>query len=69
MLEIKIEGEYIQLDKALKLAALVQTGGHAKIVIQEGLVKINGVVEVRRGKKLRDGDMVELEGEKFIIRN
>ncbi|MCT4605892.1 MAG: RNA-binding S4 domain-containing protein [Marinisporobacter sp.] len=68
MVELKIDGEYIQLDKALKLAELAQTGGHAKMVIQDGLVTVNGVVEVRRGKKLRDGDVVELEGEKFIIK-
>ncbi|MCT4618134.1 MAG: RNA-binding S4 domain-containing protein [Marinisporobacter sp.] len=69
MVELKIDGEYIQLDKALKLAELAQTGGHAKMVIQDGLVTVNGVVETRRGKKLRDGDVVELEGEKFIIKN
>ncbi|QXM07027.1 RNA-binding S4 domain-containing protein [Crassaminicella indica] len=69
MVQLKIEGEYIQLDKALKLADLVQTGGHAKIVIQEGLVKVNEAVEFRRGRKLRDGDVVELEGERFVIKS
>ncbi|TCO78063.1 RNA-binding S4 domain-containing protein [Marinisporobacter balticus] len=68
MQELKIEGEYIQLDKALKLGEIAQTGGHAKILILEGEVKVNGEVELRRGKKLRDGDIVEIDGEKIMIK-
>ncbi|WP_053955128.1 RNA-binding S4 domain-containing protein [Inediibacterium massiliense] len=69
MQELKIDGEYIQLDKALKLADTVQTGGHAKFLIQEGLVKVNGEVEYRRGKKLRNGDIISLENIKILIRS
>lgn len=62
MIEINIDSEYIKLDQFLKLADLVSTGGHAKYLIQEGLVKVNGKVETRRGKKLRSQDIVEVEG-------
>lgn len=62
MIEITIDSEYIKLDQFLKLADLVSTGGHAKYLIQEGLVKVNGKVETRRGKKLRPQDIVEVEG-------
>lgn len=62
MIEITIDSEYIKLDQFLKLADLVSTGGHAKYLIQEGLVKVNGEVETRRGKKLRSQDIVEVEG-------
>lgn len=62
MIEINIDSEYIKLDQFLKLADLVSTGGHAKYLIQEGLVKVNGEIETRRGKKLRSNDIVEVEG-------
>lgn len=62
MIELTIDSEYIKLDQFLKLADLVSTGGHAKYLIQEGLVKVNGEVETRRGKKLRSQDIVEVEG-------
>lgn len=67
MEKIKINDEYIKLDSFLKLANAVQSGGEAKIVIQDGLVKVNGEVETRRGKKLYHGDEVEIDGNKFII--
>lgn len=59
--EFKLKGEYIRLDDLLKNAAVVNTGGHAKIVIQNGEVKVNGEVCTMRGKKLRDGDFAEYE--------
>lgn len=62
MIEISIDSEYIKLDQFLKLVDLASTGGHAKFLIQEGLVKVNGEIELRRGKKLRSGDLVEVEG-------
>lgn len=62
MIEINIDSEYIKLDQFLKLADLVSTGGHAKYLIQEGLVRVNGEIETRRGKKLRSNDIVEVEG-------
>jgi len=65
--KISIKEEFIRLDSAMKLANLVVTGGHAKIVIQEGEVKVNGEVCTMRGKKLRVGDTVEFEGNGFTI--
>ncbi|HAN86679.1 MAG: RNA-binding S4 domain-containing protein [Bacillota bacterium] len=54
-----IRTEHIELDQALKLAALVGSGGEAKMAIQSGWVKVNGVTEFRRGRKLREGDVFE----------
>ena len=65
--EIFIKEEYIRLDAALKLASLVSTGGHAKVVIQGGEVKVNGEVCLMRGKKLRKGDTAEYNGEGLIV--
>lgn len=68
MEKIKIETEYIKLDQFLKLAAIVQTGGEAKMLISDGGVSVNGEVCLMRGKKLRIDDIVEIEGyEKFIV--
>lgn len=67
MEKITIKEDFIKLDSAMKLANLVVTGGHAKIVIKEGEVKVNGEVCTMRGKKLRKGDYVEFEGNGFII--
>ena len=67
MIEITIDSEYIKLDQFLKLADLASTGGHAKFLILEGLVKVNGEVEIRRGKKLRPQDIVEVEGNKIKV--
>lgn len=64
---IKLRDEYIKLGQALKAACLVPSGLDAKIVIQEGLVKVNGEIETQRGKKLHDGDVVEFEGETIKI--
>lgn len=65
--KISIKEDYIRLDSAMKLANLVVTGGHAKIVIQNGEVKVNGEVCKMRGKKLSIGDKVEFEGNGFTI--
>lgn len=67
MIEITIDSEYIKLDQFLKLADIASTGGHAKYLIQEGLVTVNGEVETRRGKKLRSQDIVEVEGNKIKV--
>lgn len=56
---IKLREEYIKLGQALKAAGLVDSGVDAKFVIQDGLVKVNGSIEIQRGKKLYDGDTVE----------
>lgn len=62
-MNIQITTEFIRLDTLLKFAALVGTGGEAKYVISEGLVKVNGEACTMRGKKLREGDIVEFAGE------
>ncbi|HHZ02408.1 MAG TPA: RNA-binding S4 domain-containing protein [Tissierellia bacterium] len=69
MEKIKITTEYIKLSQLLKLANAVDGGGMAKNVIAEGLVKVNGEVVLQRGKKLRAGDLVEFNGEKYLIVN
>ena len=59
--------ETIRLDQFLKLTGAVETGGHAKQVIQAGEVLVNGAVETRRRRQLRDGDKVEYAGEEYIV--
>lgn len=58
---IKLRDEYIKLGQAIKAANLVGSGVEAKLVIQDGYVKVNGQVELQRGKKLYDGDIIEFE--------
>lgn len=67
MTNISINTEFIKLDQFLKWAALVPTGTEAKMIIFDGQVKVNGEVETRRGKKLRKGDIIEVDGEEYII--
>lgn len=67
MIEINIKDEFIKLGQLLKLAGLVSSGVESKIVIQEGEVKYNGEIEVRRGKKVYRGDIVEFNGEKVKV--
>lgn len=64
---IKLRDEYIKLGQALKAAGLVSSGVEAKIVITDGEVKVNGNVEVQRGKKLYDGDIVEFNNSQIKI--
>ncbi len=64
---IKLREDFIKLGQALKAAGFVDSGVEAKLVIQDGLVKVNGSIETRRGKKLVDGDMVEFDGKKLKI--
>ena len=59
--EFILKGDYIRLDDLLKNVSVVNTGGHAKIVIQNGDVKVNGEICTMRGKKLRSGDYAEYE--------
>ncbi len=63
----KIDTDFIRLDSFLKMCDAVQTGGHAKIVIQEGEVWVNGEVCTQRGKKLRSGDKAEFEKVVYIV--
>ena len=65
---MKLETEYLKLDSFLKAVNAVTSGGEAKIIIGEGLVRVNGEVELRRGRKLRPGDRVELGGETFAVK-
>ena len=65
--EIKITTDFIKLDSFLKLASAVSTGGHAKMVITGGDVKVNGQVCLMRGKKLHEGDRVEFEGLQYKV--
>ena len=67
MEEIKLREDYIKLGQALKAAGLVENGGFAREVILNGKVTVNGQVETQRGKKLRDGDIVEFEGAQIRI--
>lgn len=67
--EISINEEFIRLDSALKLAGFVSTGGHAKTVIQNGEVEVNGEICTMRGKKLRLGDTALFDGKGLIIKN
>lgn len=59
--------EYIELNNLLKVMGLCETGGMAKAVIAEGLVKVNGIVELRKRCKLRKGDKVEFEGHNISV--
>lgn len=66
---ITIRDDFIKLGQALKLAGLVESGVDAKIRIQEGFVKVNGEVEVQRGKKIHPGDIIELDGQQIKVKN
>ncbi|MBQ8304154.1 MAG: RNA-binding S4 domain-containing protein [Clostridia bacterium] len=69
MERVFIKENFIRLDSALKLASAVGTGGHAKIVIQNGEVAVNGEICLMRGKKLYNGDVFTFEGQNFVIEN
>ena len=68
MEEIVLRDEFIKLGQAIKAAGLVESGVEAKIVIQDGEVKVNGVVETQRGKKLFGGEVVEYNGSSILIK-
>ncbi len=67
MEQIKLREDYIKLGQALKAAGFVESGVDAKNDIVNGRVKVNGSVELQRGKKLYDGDMVEYKGNQIKI--
>ena len=60
---VKIRTEFIKLQDLLKFAGAVETGGDAKLIIQEGRVSVNGEVRTMRGKKMRPGDRAVIDGE------
>ncbi len=65
---VKISTEFIKLDQFLKWIDIVNSGTEAKFIIKEGIVKVNNEVETRRGKKLYDGDVVEIEGKEYKLK-
>lgn len=65
--QIKIQTEYIKLDAFLKFAGMAGTGGEAKLRIADGAVTVNGEICLQRGKKLRAGDRVALDGRVFVL--
>ena len=67
MYTIKLREEFIKLGQALKAAGVGENGAEAKEVIIEGLVKVNGEIDTRRGKKLYDGDVISFNGEEIKI--
>jgi ribosome-associated protein len=67
MIEFKLEGDFIPLIQLLKATNLVQTGGHAQIVVSDGLVKCNGEVDYRKRLKVRQGDIIEFDKKKIIV--
>lgn len=64
---VKIDTEYIKLDSFLKAAVIAATGGEAKLLITDGMVRVNGEVETRRGRKLYPGDRVEAMGKHYTV--
>ena len=66
---IKIRDDFIKLGQIMKLAGLVQSGVEAKIEIQEGFVKVNGEVELQRGKKIYPGDVIKFDGQQIKVEN
>ena len=68
MEEIILRDDFIKLGQAIKAAGLVESGVEAKIVLQDGEVKVNGVVETQRGKKLFGGEVVEYNGSSILIK-
>lgn len=60
--DFELEGEYVELNQLLKLAGLCDSGGAGKAMVAEGLVRVDGAVELRKTCKIRDGQQVECEG-------
>lgn len=67
MKQVTITTEFIKLDQLMKFAEMVQSGGEAKMLIAQGLVLVNGEICTQRGKKIRQGDQVEFDGETYSI--
>jgi len=65
--EVAITSDYIKLDAFLKFAGLAETGGHAKILVLDGTVKVGDEICLMRGKKLYPGDIVEVYGNIYKI--
>ena len=67
MEKVEINTEYIKLDQFLKWAGACDNGAMAKGFVIDGFVKVNGIVELQRGKKLRNGDTVEFENKQYAV--
>lgn len=67
MREFKLKDDYIELVKLLKLLQIAQSGGHAKIIVEDGQVMRNGEPEFRKRAKLIKGDVIEVTGEKIKV--
>lgn len=67
MEEIKISDDYIKLGQALKLAGIASSGVEAKFMIEDGIVMVNGETELRRGRKVRPGDLIDVEGNQVKV--
>ena len=65
--KVEITTEFIKLDALLKFAGLCETGGEAKLCVEEGLVQVNGETCLQPGKKIRPGDTVKLDGETIEV--
>ena len=68
MIEFELTTEYIELIKLLKVLNLVESGGQAKLVVEDGFVKLNGEVEHRKRAKIRLGDVVDFDGQQILIK-
>ena len=67
MIEISIKDDFIKLGQALKLANVVSDGVEAKIVINEGQVKVNNETDTRRGRKVYEGDVISFDGNEIKV--
>ena len=65
--DVAIDGDMIRLGQLLKLAGLAESGGEARELVTEGVVRVNGEVETRRGRQLHRGDVVEVDGERVRV--
>lgn len=66
-LEITIRDEFIKLGQALKLAGVVEDGVEAKYAIQDGMVKVNGETDLRRGRKVYEGDVISFQDKEIKV--
>jgi ribosome-associated protein len=69
MREFKLTAEYIELIKLLKLLRIAESGGHAKLLVEDGEVLLNGEREFRKRAKLKPGDKIEVLGEEILIKD
>jgi ribosome-associated protein len=68
-IEFAVRGDHITLDALLKATSMASSGGHAKLIIAEGHITVNGQAEARRGRKLRAGDVVVLGDQQVVLRS